>query len=279
MRGLAGRIGCTEGQAYTLVIGAVLALALTIGGLPPALRGVSSGTQIDATALPIPGSSDSAAPAPVVVPPPLPAEPLPAEPLPLGPLPIFGGDSVLALGGPPEAGSPPAGAGSSPDRVGGSGSLDPGRGTPDGRVTVVGASYARAVGGPAGTVGVPDDGVPVGARAGSEDARAYLRLAGDGSDLVLKVHPAASSTFLADQAAISACPVAQPGEVVRGSALSQAPPVNSKRCARGTVGEDGTWTFDLTVLGDTTDLGVALVAELQPGQTFQVTFQAPTSRA
>lgn len=35
----------------------------------------------------------------------------------------------------------------------------------------------------------------------------------------------------------------------------------------------GTWTFDLASLGDVTDdRGIALVADIEPGATFQVTF-------
>jgi hypothetical protein len=264
MRAIAARIGCTEGQAYTVIIGAVLATLLAVGGLAPALRATPVRTASAAAPPPqIPGYSAPIPPSPTVAPLPPALQP-----------PSLGTSVDIGFGSPPGPGPVASGFGSSPGDSGGTGGSF--GSVAAGSATVADASYARAVGGAPGTVGVPADGVPVGARAGNEDARAYLHLEGKGTTLTLTVHPDTSSTFLVDQAAISVCPVVQPGwKLEPGSALADAPKVDTERCVDGTVDSKGSWTFPLALLGDVTASGVALVPDLQAGQTFQVTFQVP----
>jgi hypothetical protein len=143
---------------------------------------------------------------------------------------------------------------------------------PDGLTIALGA-YARAVGGGAGTAAVPAGGLPVGARAGQEDARVYLRLGGRGSRLRIALHP--DGSVLAANASIAACRVTEADWTVEnGSSLADAPPIDARSCVAGAAGTDGAWTFALDSFGDVTDArGIALVAVLAPGSTFQVTFR------
>jgi hypothetical protein len=265
---LATLVGCTEGQAYTLVIGAVLAVALTVTGLPPALRHVTTAAVAAPKTSPIPGYTDTATLAESTT---TPAHELPLSAPQLPPSPGLEGSSVAAA---TPRSSPASSTTTSPDdspatTVGTTPATS--EGSASGRLTITTGAYARAVG---GTTGVPQGGLPVGARAGQEDARVYLRLAGLGSRLRIGVHADTTSTVLADRASIAACRVTvSDWKLDNGSSLASAPPIDTGSCVAGTIGPESTWLFELQSFGDVTDSrGIALVAVLTPGTTFQVTF-------
>lgn len=254
MKALAGRLHCTEGQAYTLVIAATLALVLTFTGLPPALRrGAPAATAAAAT--PIPGYTDNSS---VTAPSTSTTTTLPPVSLPR----IQGGAVPPAPG--LESGHQPTTTTSTAPAA-----FDD--------LRVLYAAFVRALGGAGiGDLDVPEDGLPVGARAGQEDARTYLRLAGQGTTLRLAVHPDSSATVLVDEAGIAACRVSDADwQVENGSSIDDAPTIDATTCVPGVPSDDGTWSFSMSSFGDVADArGVALVAILDPGATFRVTFTA-----
>lgn len=145
------------------------------------------------------------------------------------------------------------------------------------RVTAAGwaqSSVPPVVGQPA----VPDGELPVAATGGQDRRRSFLRLAGSGKDLSLKLGaPAGQSSTSAG--GVRACVIttkdwkAQPGQN-----FAEAPGFDDTRCVPGVSGGEGDIAFDLAPLGEVTKLpGLAVVPDPAAGATatFQVTFTRP----
>jgi sugar lactone lactonase YvrE len=109
---IAGALGCTEGQAYTLLLGIVMTVAAALLGLPPTMRdiadvgGTSAGGGVSA-APPPPPSSDTPSGAPELAPPPVAVA---AAPLPTGDGPAIAASPAPTAVVAPAPPAPPAAA-------------------------------------------------------------------------------------------------------------------------------------------------------------------------
>ena len=122
--------------------------------------------------------------------------------------------------------------------------------------------------------GDPDlggQGLPVAVHAGVTTRRAFVRLAGTGTTLDLRVLEG-SVTQLAEGARILACPVTQLRAFTRGMDQSDSPPFDCTNAAAGEL-RDGALAIDLsTAANPINDRGFALVGATQSLATFQVVF-------
>jgi hypothetical protein len=249
MARLADALGLETGQAYTVMLGAAAAIVLMVSGVPAALRapdGVASAPQlfddIGAPTSTVPGPLPDAP----VAPPALVSRPPATLSEAAGPIPTA------------EA-SPPASA-----------TLD-----------VVAASWATADPAPlSGTndATVPDDGLPVEARAGQVSKVSFLRLRGSASTLRLVLTSGPSDSVLVDAAAVLACPITSPSwGPAPGQPLASAPTYDCSRSVDLRREIDGAWTVPLEtipVVGGERNL--ALVPAGSAGSVFRITFQRPT---
>ena len=221
MSALARHLGCTEGQAWTLVLAAVLAV-VTVGlGLPPAFRGGEVAADVaspPALVAPRVGPEDSVQVPTLVTlldPPPAlraPARSRPlAAPLPAGPTTTSTSATVVVAAPTPLA--------------------------------VRESGWASARGGtPVAASEVPEGSLPVGARLGQTDEVSFVRLTG--TDAVLRL--SMLDDPLADGAAVLACPITDPTwEPATNVSLADAPAHDCQRGVAGVRGADGTWAFDL----------------------------------
>lgn len=244
MRRLSRGVGCTEGQAYTLVIGVMLAAGLLVGTVPavrnrPASIGGDSSIALKrldpvapATGLAAPNAgspespTDDSALSPTL--PPSPSDASGRRPTPA-----------------PAAGDPEPPAAESLPPAGGDAAAAP--------LTVSEAGWATAGSAtPAARAGVPPGTLPVAAGAdGSTTRRSFVRLQGAAPVLSLRVRTDPGATFNDATAAVSACAITDPGWVAsEAMALDQAPPFDALRCARGSRQGDGSWRFDLAGFAD-----------------------------
>lgn len=272
---LARRIGTTPGQAWTLSLGFLLAVLLLTTSLPPVLdqraapRPVAAALPTEApqalSGSPVPdAATEPGVTEPGVADPLAPLEPLlpapPAAPLlppalrepfsPAAPAPAAGGAPPAPFALPP----PPPAVAALTVREGG--------------WSVSGAP----------TAAVPKDGLPVGALLGSERERAYVRLTGTGTDLVLALVDDEGASVNPTDAAVRACRILDAGWTAQrpGPAVEFDP----EDCVAAEPAPDSTFRFGLAAYPDRTGpAGFALVldgsAPTTPPRTFRLTFLVP----
>lgn len=245
MTALANRLGYTEGQAYSMLIGLLLLWVVSANGLPDVVweRGVGFAAPVGPVSTPgTPGEQRSAGPLSNLSPEPQ----LAASPV------LPAGATSAAPASETYAGDPMATAGDSP-------AFDPSGDVP---LTVSAAGFASAgAGTPLATTGIPEDGVPVTRRAGQPYNVAYLALAGRGPQLVLNVHADSLSTPAA-LVGIQLCVVTESNwKVGRGdTSLTDAPDYDCADAVTGVAAADGsTWSFDVSALDLREPAGVALI--------------------
>ncbi len=131
-----------------------------------------------------------------------------------------------------------------------------------------------AAGTPVGSAGVPEAGLPVGTRLGETDKASYIRL--EGSATTLSLVEAAEGQRQAAGAVLQACAISDGAWAAgEGASFDDAPAVDAEACAPGTRADDGTWSFDLSALGDpAATTGFALLPGPDAPIDFQVTFSA-----
>lgn len=256
MSGIARRLGCTDGQLYTALIGLVLAAVLFAIGIPPVLRNdtlaaapraaadaSSAGeTSAPATTTTTGLSTPTTLRSPSLVPAPSPNPPVTAAP------------SNRTPAGAPRPRALPR--------------------------SVVDAGYTSSTAGtPLSGPEVPEDGMPVGVRLGRADKVSFARLAGTAPNLNLALVDDQAANQLVALAAVRACAVTEPGWVLDtpGAPPDDAPSYDDRRCTDGTQSSTGVWTFDLAEVGDIDErAGIALVPVFEGPVTFQVTFSTVT---
>lgn len=138
-------------------------------------------------------------------------------------------------------------------------------------ITEWGWSTASGAGTAAGTAGIPDGALPVGANPGGPDKVSWFRLSGGAAALVLQPISSSGANRFETDASIALCRSAV-DDWATGANLdaSETPPVDEDQCVDGKRADDGNWSFDLSPLGTVEDQrGVVLV----PGTgLFQITF-------
>lgn len=243
---LARRLGCTEGQAWTLLLAGLLAL-VTVGlGLPPAFRG--GATPEAAASAPSPPGPRIGPEDDVQVPVLVTLVETPATPTP----------PVVSVAAPPSstttvATSTTTTVGASPAAI---------------ALSVREGGWASSRGGtPIAAAEVSEGALPIGARAGETDELSFVRLAGTESVLRL----GALDDPLAATAVLRACPIDDPAwEARENIALDDAPAYDCDLGVAGTLGDDQVWSFDLGAFADRAgQRGFALVPGEGPG-TFRV---------
>jgi hypothetical protein len=254
----AARLGCSEGQAYTMVIGLLLTTSVWVNALPNVVwRREAGAPSAAAVAVPSPSATT-----PVVVP--TDQAPLSLPPLPLPQLTPVPGESLP--GTQPDDSSFPLPEFTSPL-------------TSASTVVVAGGWASSYAGTPLATLGVPDGDVLVSARATQPENIAYLKLQGESTPLVLAVD-SAGPNVLGNLAALRLCVVTAPTwKVGRGDVpLDKAPATDCKRGIDGVPNSDGTsWSFDLAAVDLTGATGVALKPITSPSSPeFQVVLRLPT---
>lgn len=270
MKALADRIGSTEGQAWTLVIGFVLGACMLVIGIPPLLDDASGSAPLEATA-PTATPDESILAPPTTPPPTAPTTSF---------SPTTGPNRSPSAFNPPAPSAPPTTrppATTSTTAPATTAATTTSTTTPSTTttlptpLTVRDGSWTSASG---GDPSVPDGGLPVAATLGQEDKRSFVRLDGTGTVLALRV--SADGSRLAGQAAVRACRVTEAGwSVEPGSPPADGPEVDLDRCVDGEDQGDDIWFFDLAtfpVAERSDDAGFALVAGEGGGPTFQVTF-------
>jgi hypothetical protein len=116
-------------------------------------------------------------------------------------------------------------------------------------IRIVQSGYSSRTGGTPLEQEPPSDGLPVSALPNGEAAkRSFVKLEGDETILKLKLVDDPSNVG-AEQAVVRACVISVDGwKAERGMAMD-AEPTWGEPCVDGARGEDGVWTFDLTVFG------------------------------
>lgn len=256
---VARRLGCTEGQLYSMVIGLLLLWTVSANALPHVVW------EHDIAAAP-----RSVAPATTAPPPPTPVE-RPAGPLPAPAVEQVASPLVPPPVPPPADPQPPATDPPSPATA-----PDP---APE-PLTISAAGWASAaVGSPLATLGVPEGSVPVTRRGGSPFNVAFLRLSGNAGPFELAVDDSGTSTPTAF-AGIDLCAVTdEVWEVGRGdTSLDDAPDYDCGRAVAGVPSASGDrWTFDVAALGAASLPGVALVPAGDFPE-FQIVFRTEEER-
>ena len=264
MQRLGQRMGCTEGQAWTVLLGAALAVLLACAGLPGTLTTEAALGRIPpaATTVPAPPPPPPVAIAPVatlagstsipdlsgisLAATPLPAPELSPEPSePWTPEPQVGTGAVL------KAGLLDAGWGYA------------GTGTPI-------DDLDRAL--------VPAGDLPVTARSGSVNKVSFLRLRQTGSTLRLLPVEDTGANQLQSAAALLVCPVTTRGwHGTDGQDLRTAPHYDctAGHARSGVLQNDTSWLFDLSAVP--LEKGVRELALVPAGTAsdFQVVFARP----
>lgn len=267
MRRVANRLKCTEGQLYTVFVGALVAVALFAVGVPPVLRHEDV---TPAAFRPQEGSTDlpEASGGPPLTTPPVSS-------------PVVGEDdadeSVES-----EASSLPSSTTTSavttttttPVEVSAPPDQPLGPASPR-RVTDHGFTSSTA-GAPADGAEIPEHGMPVGARAGTIDRQSFARLSGQGPLLELRLVEDPSAHRLVALAAVEACAVTElDWDLGAGEPQENAPEYDPRRCVSGVQAADGTWQFDLSAIEPVPGrAGIALVPVMEGSATFQITFSA-----
>lgn len=288
MRRLAGVLGCTEGQAYTLTIGLALACLLLVGTVPAALREPPARTvrtDLELAIEPAPQAAVSAeAPPEASTDDP---ESAPAT----TPAPFLQAPSSPTLR--PRVAATPGRSPRATDRAGAPSSTTTAPTAPTTTtvpevvpttplVVLEGGWATAGAGTPAARANVPPDTLPVAANAGgSTTRRSFVRLQGSGTVLTLRLKGDAGATVNDTAAAVLACAITDAGWAPREAvALEAAPPFDPKRCVGGARQNDGSWRFDLSAFDDRSGrAGFTLLPD--PARTtapFQVAYE-PTPGA
>lgn len=260
---LARRLGCTEGQLYSIAIGLLFTWSVLANALPDVDWDRSDATGPAPFAL-----AEVASPA---QPPGLLAPPPPTEPI-LPPVLASRSGLIDRPVSTTPVSDPSGSAGSPGDEA--PPVPDPAEPSPI-RVTDGGFASAHA-GTPLAAVGVPDGSVAVGRRAGQTDKISYLRLAGRGGMLDLEIDPNGANV-LDPLAGLMLCVVTEAGWTVGHGdvSLADAPPFDCTNGIVGTRGDTGErWIFDVSLLDLATIPGVAIVPDDDAvAPQFQVVFR------
>lgn len=153
-------------------------------------------------------------------------------------------------------------------------------GVPEGEappLTVRAAGWAATSGGgtPLATATVPEETLPVSSLAGRPDKVSFVRLAGDGTTLVLTEDPAGARAPTGGAAAVAACRITD-GSWAEGDnqPFTDAPAFDAEQCVQGVPDGSGTWEFDLSGFeAPADDAGWALVPGEGAAVDFQVAFR------
>ncbi|MEX2555424.1 MAG: hypothetical protein WEB06_07325 [Actinomycetota bacterium] len=242
---LAAWLGWTEGQVYTIAIGLALAVVTASVGLPPAFRERPLARPV---ALP-PGLGQPQPPSapnevPVALPPPVPL-PIPSFPA-------------------PEPFAPPPPVLEEPK--------DPAVPRP---LTIVGAGWAAAdAGSPLANAGVPEGGLPVAARLGTDHRRSFILLDGTETKLRLGIVDTPGANMLEGLAVVQACPVVTAGWTpATAQPFEEAPAFDCTTAAVARRLDDGSFLFDLAAIPEAVRAnGFALVPGPGAPPSFQVVF-------
>ena len=255
---LASKLGCTDGQVWTLGLALALAVALVPATFPAGLR-PKGDTVVLPAALADPVTAPVAVPPVVVAPAPAPA-PL-AFPGVLPPIPLPG----QPYSAPQSTPAPPAPAGPA---------YSPAAAPPPSQALRVasGGWYDSDSEAAARAQLTPPGELPVSADHGSRAASSLLRLSGNDGTLVLTVDPTPGRT--AGSATLELCRNAtSTWTAYDAEPPSAAPPVD-KACVAGTAAADR-WTFPVGQLGPPdagTGFTLRAVVTGAPSETFAVTF-------
>lgn len=254
---LARVVGCTVGQAYTLMVGFVVAVALLATGVPPVLQGRAVAPVAARSPVPAPIGPSAAPPA---------ADPAPVEPVPtvpeFGALPAFPDFPAPegTTGGPFELVPPPSDEPPPP---------------PAQPLLVVASGWASLSGGtPAATVGVPLGTLPVGTRLDTMDKASFVRLVGTADFLVVPTDPDGQRDPVVGTVAVQACPINEAGwEGRQGASFEDSPTWDADQCVLGVGAASGHWSFDLGAFPDRGgNRGFALVPAPDAAADFQLAF-------
>jgi hypothetical protein len=123
---------------------------------------------------------------------------------------------------------------------------------------------------------IPEGTMPVGTRIAQTDKVSFLRLDGDGSELVLVEDEEGRRGSEFETSPVQLCQLVD-GEWEEGEnqPMSDAPEHDPDACVPGLERPDGTWAFTLFTFADPTDArGFALVPTDDAPVDFQVTFTA-----
>ena len=255
----ANRLGFTEGQLWSLSIGAVLTLLLLASGLPDVVWRAPALTQLAQAPAPAPVGQQQPQGA-AILPPVAPFEPTSS--------PSFEEEPTLTA---PETPTPAAPTSpSAPAAVS--------------TIVIVSGGYASATAGnPLATAGVPEGSLAVALRGGDPEKVAFVRLAGEGDFLDLTVDETPGANVLDALAGLLLCPVLDDGWSVGAgdTSLADAPRYDCGDPVVGVRSESGLrWTFDLTDLADpTSSRGLAIVPDAAAASpVFQVALLGPTTQ-
>lgn len=268
MNGIASRLGCSEGQVWTLLLSFALVGVLIAYGIVPASRGLDIS---DLGLAPPPGAApltpsetqtpaSSVEPPVVVVPPATTALPLP--------LPVPGFGSVVT---PPVTAEGPF---PSTTPMADSTPTATASGIPSSPYLIVGTAWFTAY---SDSATVPPGSLPVGAALGTADKITLLRVTGNSGTLTLA--ETADPQLGADAAQILLCPL-KSGATFRngpGQPFADLPAYDCESAVTGARAADGTWAFALR--GAATTGGYALVPAGSDTSAFRVQFTDPTASA
>lgn len=269
LRGLAARLGCSTGQAWTLTGGVVLGVALLTASVvrgPGVAQEGAGGLALPPPLAPLPVAAVAEPAAPVATA--APDETAPDGTAPDLPAPAL--PSAPDLSVPPAVAVPPAAA-PSPSTAPGPTSAPSPSSTPDaGPLRILAGGWTAADSTRGDARGFPDTDFPISADSFGESRHSFVRLTGTGLRLVLRVDPTAGAT--AGTPRLQACPTST-AAWRPGPAQPSAPPYADAPCAPGRPSVDGsTWTFDLSALPDP---GNAAGISLVPASADPTTSLAP----
>jgi len=262
----AARVGCTEGQLWSLALGILAAVALVGGGLPDVVWRPDSSSAATAFSSPRPEAAAMQAPTAGIAPPVVPSP-----------------ETTVRVSLPPSVPASPQGTGT-PDSLGeASAEPDPSVDAPPPelppatRLRVVDGGYASsAAGTPVASTGVPAGGLAIAVRAGQLDKVSFVILDGNGDVLELAVDPTPGANVLEPFAGLLLCPVLETGWRVGDgeTSLADAPAYDCGAAVPGVRADTGSrWTFDLGAVDPTRDAGFAIVPDIAASPSFQVVLQ------
>jgi hypothetical protein len=263
----AARVGCTEGQLWSLALGLVAATVLLVGGLPDIVWRPEHSSAATAFSPPQPQPATSARPAAGIAPPV--ASPAPTAPASLPP--------------PRVPAQPPLGAATSDPSGDTTTEPEPSvdapvpAAEPATALRVADGGYASSTAGtPVASSGVPTGGLAIAVRAGQIDKVSFVILVGGADMLELGVDPTPGANVLEPFAGLQLCPVLEAGWRVGDgdTSLVDAPAYDCGAAVPGVRAATGDrWTFDLSAFEATRDAGFAIVPDVAASPSFQVVLQ------